>query len=607
MTKPSRKPAPAASARPPEAAGPALAVWAMLAALVVARAATAAVPTMHAWSVNLHRFLSPFLAWSLWAVSLLALIPPVARLALPALTRAGDWIVRRPVASGFVTASAAAGLVAAFPDRVRSVGDFLLRQGTVETGEEPLALFPQALPLDVFLHSTLPRLVVFAGIADADGAVRWLGALGAAALALLSLAFARTLAWTGAAAATVAVVVFFGGYLGMFTGYSKAFAEMCLLVAWAGVSAIRVLREGRGHLGLGIAVALGLTLHRAAFGLVPVAALAWVLGGKRHAPRPSWRLGVAAAIPLAALLAMTPRIVVLVRTFDIEHFAPAGAGPLAASFAGPRALDLLNLVLLLSPAVPAAVAAWLALRTAPAVATRAPSPSALSTTTHRGVPWLPLLTLAIPFVGVIPFLHPAQGLFRDWDVFAASGVALSLLSAAALGAAIARTRRHAWVAVSLCIVVVCSSIQWLAHHRDLDLGLRRMRGFASESPRRTPPERGKIWDYVGVRTFRAGRYAEAAQAFEKATETSPSPRILHQWALALSLTRDHSRSRDVYRTLTARDPSNPLAWLGLATECANLREEDEARAAAHEVLRLEPGNPQALRILQDIGPVRAGP
>ena len=37
------------------------------------------------------------------------------------------------------------------PDRARFVGDFLLRQGAVEERVQPAALFPHALPADVFL------------------------------------------------------------------------------------------------------------------------------------------------------------------------------------------------------------------------------------------------------------------------------------------------------------------------------------------------------------------------------------------------------------------------------------------------------------------------
>ena len=43
-----------------------------------------------------------------------------------------------------------------------------------------------------------------------------------------------------------AMVVLCGGYLGMFTGFSKAFSELCLLVAGVGVFGLSTMKDGRG-------------------------------------------------------------------------------------------------------------------------------------------------------------------------------------------------------------------------------------------------------------------------------------------------------------------------------------------------------------------------
>src|SRR5262249_5213565 len=142
------------AAAPAPAGRAALALWVVLAVLLAARAALAFVPSMWFWGLNVQRFLAPLPAWGPWALALLALIPPLARPLAPFLGRIGDELSRPRGAA--VAALCAALLVLAFPDRVRFVGDFLLRQGTVEQAGQPAVLFPQALPLDVFLHYRLP-------------------------------------------------------------------------------------------------------------------------------------------------------------------------------------------------------------------------------------------------------------------------------------------------------------------------------------------------------------------------------------------------------------------------------------------------------------------
>ena len=158
---PSRESRGAATTAPPEFGAATTALWITLAVLVLARGALPLVPGMGGWALNLHRFVSPGIGWTLWALSALALIPGVATRLFPWWERMGDAIADRPGLATLVAAAFGAALVWLFPDRVRFVGDFLLRQGTVEMAERPSVLFPQALPLDVLLHyafrATSPR------------------------------------------------------------------------------------------------------------------------------------------------------------------------------------------------------------------------------------------------------------------------------------------------------------------------------------------------------------------------------------------------------------------------------------------------------------------
>jgi len=597
----------------PGAARAATALWAALAALLLARLALAFVPSMWFWGLNVQRFLAPVPAWGLWAVALLGLAPPVARALTPPLGRLGEELARP---RGTVVAAILVALLAlALPDRVRFVGDFLLRQGTVEQAGQPAVLFPQALPLDVLLHYRLPSALVAARILDANAAARALGALEAALLAVLACGFARTLAFRGAAGLAVAAVVFFGGTLCMFTGFSKAFAEMVLLVAAAGVFGLRAVREGRGLLPLALVLALGLTLHRSALGLVPAAALAFVWGWRpreararkieragraerararekrpddAHARSHAWRIA-AVAIAVAALAVMLPRILATMMRWDAVHLSPpevrAQGGMLRAAFAGTRPADMLGLLTALSPLAIAIPPLGILLG-------RVPS---------RGRELALLATLAAPFVVSVPLLHPAQGLYRDWDDFAAGGQALSLVTAWLVGETLRAAPGRSWLAAAVTLGVAAAALQWLAHFADLERGLARVEAFMAESPRRGDAERGKTWDYLGIRNLRLGRWDAAGRAFSHAAETAPSPRILLEWGTAELRRRNWVEACDLFRRVIAVSPEEAHAWQGLAAAAMELGDREEARRAAETLQRLRPGDAVARQTLERLG------
>lgn len=563
--------------------------------MIVARAACAFVPGTWVWSLTLHRFLTPIAGWGLWLVAALALVPALSRRLIASVARWGDAIGRSPALTATGWALAAAAIAWWLPDRVRFVGDFLLRQGTVEIAERPGLLFPQALPLDVFLHYTMPLRFTTTQVMDANGAARMFGAVEAAVLGATAAVFARTLELRGGAAFASAAVVLFGGYLGMYTGYSKAFAEMTVLVAIAGVGAIGVIRGGRGLLPLSLATAIGMLLHRSALGMLPMLALVWGVWLARNVRRGAWKkpeVLAAFAAPLAALAVMGPRIVTTVMTTDSAvHFAPADVraqgGVLGAALSGTRAFDLVSLMLMLSPLALAIVPLSVFARGA-------------GDRGARRLEIMALAALALPFVLVMIFIHPAQGLFRDWDDFAATGMAVSLIVAWLVGETLRGSRRFAWLAVAVALGVMVPSLQWLVVHADTVRGLARVRAFVTEPPERPETQRGTTWDFLGIRNYRLERYAEAEEAFSHAVETSPSPRILHEWAYAAAMAGHDRVAQDAYRRLLAKEPNNDLGWLGLAAASMRLRDAPEAKRAATELIKREPTNADAKRILDDI-------
>jgi hypothetical protein len=577
---------------PHGSAGPAraaLALWIALIVLAALRAVLAFVPNMYLWSLNLHRFLSPAEAWVPWGIAALALIPAVSRRVLPWISGFGDRIADSRALGLLLAMVVGAALVGSLLDRTQYVGDFLLRQDSLETPVDAAAWYPQALPLDLFVHATAARVAMARLGFDPNSEGRLVGALEAALLAALALGFARVLGRRGAVAVAMAAVVFFGGLLTLITGYNKAFSELSLLVAAVGVCGLAAVRQGRGLLGMGLALATSFTLHRAALGLLPFALTVWVLWFRAHGGAPGLRrplVWAAAVVPLVALGVMIPRMIAIVTGIDAMHFVPgevSGAGGiLTGAFAGTRGLDLVNLLLLLSPlgiALP-------------------PAAMALGGAQLRSREALVLGSLVIPLVGAAVFIHPGQGLARDWDVFAAFGVAVSLALAWVAGEALSAAPRWDWLAVALTLGVAAPAVQWLLDESDAARGLARIEALVHEPPSRSRAEQYSNWQYLGRRFYREEHWELSADAFSRAADVVPSPHILHLWAAAESQAAHYDRARTISRRLIAGNPNDGAACLGLAVAPYRLGDLAETRRAGLEVMRLDPDNQEVRDVLR---------
>ncbi len=574
----------------------ALALWVTLALIVLARGALTFVPNMVGWSLNLQRFLAPWWAWVPWTLAALALVPPLARRAEPVFRRGGEAIMRGSWVASLVAVACAVLLVLALPDRVRFVGDYQLRQGAIDAAASVALFFPQAMPLDVFLHADLPALLMGSGQIGANWAPRALGALEAGLLALLALAFARALALRGTGALMVAAAVFFGGYLGLYTGYGRVDGEMVLVAVAVATFALRAACDPsatgsrRGLLGLGVTLALGAFLDRSVVGFVPVALLAFALAlVARPAALRDPATWAAVGLPVLAFALTFGRIVGTFAPIDLgAHLASpavkAQGGLLASMFAGTRAVDLPNAVVLLAPLAP------ILLLVALAWGRRLP----------RGREAALLITLAVPFLGLLFFVHPAQGVFRDYDTLSEAGITIALLAAWFAGETLRRAPSFAWVGVAVVLAVAAPSVQWLAHQADVDRGLARVVALMTEPPARSPGERGTTWDYVGVRNFDRGRWGDAATAFARAAETQPGARALTKWAVAETMRGDLRAAQRVYLRAIARDSSVAAAWQGYGIVSLRLGDLDEAQRAALALRRRDPGNPEWPAVLKQI-------
>jgi len=578
------KPLPPSSSAKPPLPPASLLLGATLAVLAIARLVFAFAPGMAAWGLNLHRFLAPGWAWIPWALAALALAPPLATPLQRGFSALAAWIDRHPRAAAFVAAAGAALLVWMFPDRLGFVGDFAMRLGAVRRGESPEALSPQAFPLDLALHFDLPLwIAAHTGASDTD-AVRVIGATGAALLAVAALALGRALEARAEVRVAAAGIAFWGGYLCLFTGESKAFAELCVAVVVFAAFAVRAATPG-GVLGSGLVLAVALGLHRYALGLLPAFAVA--LAGRWRATKAEGARLTAAdvvgvTLPLASLAWIGPRLARTVLDYDLgANFMTAEAraqgGMLAAALEPLRLLDLANLAIMLAPL--ALVAPLLA----------------LAARRERGRHGVLVLALVLPFAAAFLFARPPQGVVRDWDSFAVPGAAFAVGAAWAAARALSAPRAT-WLALPALLAVLTPALQWLVHFSDPPRGIARVEAFLNGPPLRSADERSRLWDMIGMKRMSMQDYPGAAQAFESAVAVAPSPRLLTQWGMAEAMSGRHDRALATYLRAVERDSTYVTAWIGVGVSGLNAGDLEAASRAAVMLERLAPGNGKAQEI-----------
>ncbi len=560
---------------------------AWIALLDLARAGAALAPGMWVWGLNVERFLDPRLAWATAVAVIAALAPLVAATLTRVLVGLVELVATRRRWS-VALALAAAGLAGTLADRTRFTGDYLMRQRTIEDGTF-VTWFLQTLPLDWLIHYLIPTVVVNAAPVPIELSGRVLGAIETGILALLAIRFARELQLPRAGGAVAGAIVFWGGYLVVFTGFAKAAEEMCLLTACAGIFGLSMVRSDRSHVALAWTMAAALALHRSAVLLLPAWGCAWLLRQRRHGRtvgRLTPRLWFALLLPLVVLLVMAPVLLELYARYDLPlHLASSQVasegGGLRSAIRGLHLLDLINLTVALSPL--ALLAPWFFSR-------------ALAAPPRRGELGF-LASLTLPFVPTLLFVRPIQGVFRDWDVFAPAGVAFSVATGWVLGHWTARSARLAGLSAALILSAAVPSLQWLVHFHDVDRGLARVEAFATEPPARGSDETLRAWDFLGYRNFSLGRVAAGRVAYARAAAMAPHRYYYLAWALGEIGMNDFGGARGAYQEMLRRFPDDPLGWFGLAGASLQVGDTTGAEAA---LLRLR----EAARTRQQIAEIR---
>ena len=361
-----------------------------------------------------------------------------------------------------------------------------------------------------------------------------------------------------AAAPWLALTLAVGAPLAVFTGFPKTAADLCVLTLALAVLGVRLVRDGRGHAAFGLTLAVALLDHRAALVFLPAAGYA--VGG-------AWR---GATGPAASALAMAPPLVTA-GGHGAAH--PAHRRGLRHAHALPRArrgrarrgvrrsprgkpiLEIANALLMTAPLV-----VLLPLLVLAPAAARAGA---------RDTRYL--LLLATAFVPVTLFVHPRQGLLRDWEVLTPAAVAFTALVVWTLGTLVATRQAAPRLAVAAAFATLVPGARPARCTRtSVDQGLARAQ-VAARGPPRADRRRARL--PPGTSSARAastlGRWGDATTAYDQLSRIKPTRSVF----LSLGLGRrrggprggDHAAARGRSRRCSPTNATTSPPGRGWAT------------------------------------------
>jgi len=535
---------------------------AALAACLALRAAASLSASSWLWGLNTFRDWP--LPWPvvLPALAAVAFVPAVARAGARPLARLGDALARGGAVARGLLATAVAVALFLLRDPIRFTGDSSSRVSLISWGADLRALMPQISPLDLLVNVNGARWLMRAGL-PVDTAIQAIGALTGAVLTLAMLAFLRAAGARGAAWSAAVALLLGGGSLVHLAGYEK-YGLLLIGLTLAATGAVRLAREGGGAWMLAGGLVLALLAHRSAYAVMPAGLWAFATAW-RAAPRER-RAGLAgaAAAATAAALALLPHTAGVLVHYDlgvnIIGSATAGRVELARQLA-----NIVNALFLLSPLWPVGAAALWSLRRR---ATGDP---------RGGLPLAGVAGLAVAGeLAVMIVTRGKQGPLRDWDNQVGPALVVTLVTAYAL-VALWRRSGMARSALPVCATALVMGVALWGIHVGAGIGERRVATLLTDPAAWNTEEWAQAHDFIGQRAFNAGRYEEAARAYGIAAARAPSPRMLDNVAVALSMAGRDEEARDALARAMTVPQSSAAMWVALARAAETLG--DSARAA----------------------------
>jgi len=519
-----------------------------LVALSLLRVAGALAPSGMAWGVGAARDLNPVLGVALLALGLAGAGLGVARLEPLAALPIADAPRR---AWPFALAGVLTLLLVVFPDRVRFVGDFVLRLGILESANGFEHIFPQALELDRLLNHALPvRAGALLGV-EPLVVLRTMGVLELWLLVGLATRFGRLVSPRESVAAVVAIAIACGGYATLLSGYSKPTPQLALCALAATTLGTEQVRRGSARVPFALAVAAGLALHRGGLPLLLPWAVASALTLRRFglgAGRARVVNAVALALPLVVLALEARALTAVITTFDTPvNFLPrevqAQGGPLAAAFTPLRLLDDANAMLMHAPLAPLVVLTGFG--------------------DWRRAERLLVLAAVLAFLPLVLFVHLPLGPFRDWDALGGEGAVLAVASAWAVADVLARAHRGPGLAPAAAMGAAVPFLTLLLSLTDLPHGFARAERIAAGPPPRSAAQRASLLDWIGLRALNEEQFGRAREAYRRLCLETPIPHALKLWGAAALIDERPAEAQQAFTRLLEGSVDDPVGWYGL--------------------------------------------
>src|SRR5262249_53256656 len=201
---------------------------------------------------------------------------------------------------------------------------------------------------------------------------------------------------------------------------------------------------------------------------------------------------------------------------DRQHLLPGGSflNSVSLTVAPLRLLDVGNTFLLMCPALPQlAIVSGSGRRHAGQ---------------DRSIQWL--AARALFHAAEVFFVHPRQGLFRDWDLAAAPGVTISAWVAALVGTRLTDSKRSNPPVSTIVAFGVSSTLIWMSLNASLTRTVARVVAYVSEPPAKAAEPLALAYRYLGLIYEDSHRPDAAAPMFARAATLIPSESNLVLWA-----------------------------------------------------------------------------
>jgi len=365
----------------------------------------------------------------------------------------------------------------------------------------------------------------------------------------------RKLDWPDSARMTLLILALATGALQLFFGYIEHYTPALALGFLYLLFAARAI-GGSGRLVLpGIILFAGLFFHVQLVLLLPsyLWLLLWVLAARR---RPEWSLRLAITVGLVTIAVVLPAIYAT----PLGSFALPISGADYSVFSGAHLLDILNIILLLTPV-------WLLLAVISVFRLFAKKQTGQRVTAFT-------LSLGVPAWLFILFVRPELGLARDWDLYAITVLGIAAPGIYSLARTVARSENPARFTTVLAPAIVLSValvVSWIGVNASAEKSVTRYRSILVYDT--TNP--GYTYENLALYYQENYQYTQQIDALEKAYELSHNPRILQKLGRVYDENNNPKKAENVIRRYLVSVPENKEARIWLIGQLAKREALDE--------------------------------